>query len=104
MIVPAEIELLHSRGVSRIFSPEDGQRLGLPGMINVMIRECDVDLAATPPESAEAVFAGEHAALARALTLAETGRLPAELAERRCRPVRCPCWASPAPAAPASPR
>src|SRR5213596_630594 len=43
VIVPAEIELLHSRGVARIFSPEDGQRLGLPGMINIMIRECDVD-------------------------------------------------------------
>jgi methylmalonyl-CoA mutase len=83
VIVPAEIELLHSRGVSRIFSPEDGQRLGLPGMINIMIRECDVDLADTPPVSADAVFAGEHAALARALTLAEAGRLPAEIAERR---------------------
>jgi isobutyryl-CoA mutase len=83
VIVPAEIELLHSRGVARIFSPEDGQRLGLPGMINTMIRECDVDLADTPPVSADAVFAGEHAALARALTLAEAGRLPAEIAERR---------------------
>ncbi len=82
VIVPAEIELLHERGVSRIFSPEDGQRLGLPGMINTMIRECDVDLAATPPASAEAVFAGEHAALARALTLAEAGRLPAALTAR----------------------
>jgi isobutyryl-CoA mutase len=88
VIVPAEIELLHSRGVSRIFSPDDGQRLGLPGMINVMIRECDVDLADTPPVSIDAVFAGEHAALARALTLAEAGRLPAEIAERRAaRPV-----------------
>jgi isobutyryl-CoA mutase len=83
VIVPAEIELLHSRGVSRIFSPDDGQRLGLPGMINIMIRECDVDLADTPPVSTDAVFAGEHAALARALTLAEAGRLPAEIAERR---------------------
>ena len=90
VIVPAEIELLHSRGVSRIFSPEDGQRLGLPGMINIMIRECDVDLAATPPASVDAVFAGEHAALARALTLAEAGRLPAEIARARRRRTRCP--------------
>jgi len=82
VIVPAEIELLHSRGVARIFSPEDGQRLGLPGMINIMIRECDVDLAATPPASTDAVFAGEHAALARALTLAEAGRLPEEIKNR----------------------
>src|SRR5918998_2739015 len=47
-VVPREIALLHSRGGSRIFSPEDGQRLGLPGMINLMIRECDVDLAVAP--------------------------------------------------------
>ena len=51
-------------------------------MINIMIRECDVDLAATPPATADAVFAGEPAALARALTLAEAGKLPAELTER----------------------
>ncbi|NMI00340.1 fused isobutyryl-CoA mutase/GTPase IcmF [Pseudonocardia acidicola] len=82
VIVPAEIELLHSRGVARLFSPEDGQRLGLPGMINIMIRECDVDLAATPPDSYDGLFAGEHRTLARALTLAEAGRLPDEVRER----------------------
>ncbi|MEV1295460.1 fused isobutyryl-CoA mutase/GTPase IcmF [Pseudonocardia sp. NPDC049635] len=90
VIVPEEIELLHSRGVARIFSPEDGQRLGLPGMINIMIRECDTDLAALAPAAggyessafSDGVLSGETAALARALTLAETGRLPAELHQR----------------------
>src|SRR5882757_7090803 len=33
VIVPKEIELLHSRGVQRIFSPADGQHLGLAAMI-----------------------------------------------------------------------
>ncbi|MCO1659661.1 fused isobutyryl-CoA mutase/GTPase IcmF [Pseudonocardia humida] len=79
VIVPREIELLHSRGVARIFSPEDGQRLGLPGMINIMVRECDVDLADAPPASFDGLFAGEPAVLARTLTLAEAGRLPADL-------------------------
>src|SRR5437773_1023058 len=89
VIVPREIELLQSRGVSRIFSPEDGQRLGLPGMINSMVRECDVDLAATPPDSFDGLFTGEPATLARTLTLAEAGRLPAhvDLAPRRLVPV-----------------
>src|SRR4051794_15447474 len=64
VIVPAEIELLHSRGVSRIFSPEDGQKLGLPGMINLMIRECDVDLKATAPASFDGLYTGEQATLA----------------------------------------
>src|SRR3954462_11727619 len=76
VIVPAEIELLHSRGVARIFSPEDGQRLGLPGMINLMVRECDVDLTATAPASFDGLYTGEQATLARALTLAEAGKLP----------------------------
>ncbi len=85
MIVPQEIELLHSRGVARIFSPEDGQRLGLPGMINMMIRECDVDLAAQPPASFDGLYTGEPATLARALTLAEAGTLPVR--PRRSRPA-----------------
>ncbi|HRE03882.1 MAG TPA: hypothetical protein PLV68_21480, partial [Ilumatobacteraceae bacterium] len=32
VIVPAEIELLHQRGVARLFSPHDGQRMGLAQM------------------------------------------------------------------------
>jgi methylmalonyl-CoA mutase cobalamin-binding domain/chain len=89
VIVPREIALLHERGVARIFSPEDGQRLGLPGMINLMIRECDVDLAAQPPTTFDGLFAGETTTLARALTLAEDGRLPADLdlTPRRTVPV-----------------
>src|SRR3954464_16094001 len=76
VIVPKEIALLHERGVSRIFSPEDGQRLGLPGMINVMVRECDVDLAATAPASFDGLHTRDPLTLARTLTLAEAGRLP----------------------------
>ena len=34
VIIPAEIKELHDYGVARIFSPEDGQRLGLQGMIS----------------------------------------------------------------------
>ncbi len=44
VIVAEEIALLADRGV-KIFSPEDGQRLGLVGMIGSMVEECDVDLA-----------------------------------------------------------
>ena len=42
VIVEDEIAVLASRGVT-IFSPADGQLLGLPGMINTMIAACDVD-------------------------------------------------------------
>src|ERR1700722_8933599 len=74
VIVPEEIARLNAAGV-RIFSPEDGQRLGLTGMINELIRDCDTDLTAQPP-TAEAVLAGDRSALARAITCLQAGRLP----------------------------
>jgi methylmalonyl-CoA mutase len=40
VIVPAEIEALHAHGVARIFTPEDGQRLGLEGMVRQILVEC----------------------------------------------------------------
>src|SRR3977135_4115947 len=44
VIVASEIEELHAYGVTRIFSPEDGQRLGLQGMINEIVSACGVAL------------------------------------------------------------
>src|SRR5256712_11148935 len=41
VIVPAEISELHDYGVTRIFTPEDGQRLGLQGMISEIVAACD---------------------------------------------------------------
>ncbi len=76
VIVPEEIATLAERGV-RIFSPQDGQTLGLPGMINEIVAECDVDLAhAGGPGSpgVAAVLDGHEGALARAITQIETGR------------------------------
>jgi methylmalonyl-CoA mutase len=70
VIVPDEIRELHDYGVARIFSPEDGQRLGLAGMINSMIRECDTDLAAQPV-GLDSVLGGSVAALARTITCLE---------------------------------
>ncbi|MGR7026947.1 fused isobutyryl-CoA mutase/GTPase IcmF [Geodermatophilus sp. URMC 62] len=71
VIVPEEIAALRERGV-RIFSPEDGARLGLPGMINELIRACDVDLAAEGPD-VEALLTGDPRALARAISVLEAG-------------------------------
>ncbi len=91
VIVAEEIETLRAKGV-RIFSPEDGQRLGLAGMINEMIKACDVDLAATPPANADALISGETHTLARTITTIEAGKLPGRTGERdrvgRGRPSR----------------
>ncbi|WP_236788461.1 fused isobutyryl-CoA mutase/GTPase IcmF [Amycolatopsis sp. GM8] len=78
VIVREEIELLHSRGVARIFSPDDGLELGLPGMINLMIKECDVDLAERPVGSPEQLLSGDVRALARTITQLQAGTLPAD--------------------------
>ncbi|WP_330232766.1 methylmalonyl-CoA mutase family protein [Nocardia sp. NBC_00508] len=74
VIVSEEIARLAESGVT-IFSPEDGQRLGLPGMINQLIRDCDIDVAAQP-SALDAVLAGERAALARVITCLQGNTLP----------------------------
>ena len=73
VIVPAEIERLRSAGVT-IFSPEDGQRLGLAGMVNSVVREVDSDLWSQRAVTAEEVLSGDRLAVARAITGAEQGR------------------------------
>ncbi|WP_134668223.1 MULTISPECIES: fused isobutyryl-CoA mutase/GTPase IcmF [unclassified Amycolatopsis] len=78
VIVREEIDLLHSRGVARIFSPEDGYEMGLPGMINLMIKECDSDLSAQPPASVDKLLSGDVQALARVITQLQRENLPEE--------------------------
>jgi methylmalonyl-CoA mutase len=43
-ILPAEIAELHEYGITRIYSPDDGRKLGLEGMIEDVIRQCDIQL------------------------------------------------------------
>jgi methylmalonyl-CoA mutase len=43
-ILPAEIEELHSYGITRIYSPDDGRHMGLEGMIEDVILSCDFPL------------------------------------------------------------
>ncbi len=74
VIVHDEITRLRESGVT-IFSPEDGQRLGLPGMVNTVVADCDTDLWDLHPVSVDQVLAGERSAVARANTGAELGRL-----------------------------
>ncbi|NHC38705.1 methylmalonyl-CoA mutase family protein [Bacillus sp. MM2020_1] len=72
VIIPREIDELHEYGISWIFSPEDGRRMGLQGMINRMLEECDF---ATVPldvaEQMEKLPTGDVNAIAKLITLAE---------------------------------
>ena len=76
MIVASEIAELHAYGVERIYSPEDGQRMGLPGMINDMMMRCDFDLSADAPKTLAPIRGRDEPArraLARLITALENG-------------------------------
>ncbi|HMC38069.1 MAG TPA: cobalamin-dependent protein, partial [Acidimicrobiales bacterium] len=74
-ITAAEIEALHRYGVTRIFSPHDGQEMGLARMVNTLVAECDFELPGLTDAELEALLAGDTRALARAMTTAENDRL-----------------------------
>lgn len=40
-ILPSEIQELHDYGISRIYHPDDGRAMGLQGMINDVLKQCD---------------------------------------------------------------
>ncbi len=82
VIIPGEIEQLHDYGVERIYSPEDGQSLGLKGMIEDMIARLDCQRAARAGVCIEAVAAGDRLALSHAITALEVGAAPATVMAR----------------------
>ncbi len=82
VIIPSEIAELHDYGVTRIFSPEDGQRLGLARMINTIVEACDLDPVGEPLTDLDGLAAGDQRALARAITALELDRLDPEQTEQ----------------------
>ncbi len=83
VIVPPEIRELEAYGVERIYSPEDGARLGLQGMINDVVERADFDLAHRAPATLEAILekltSGDWRVLARVITALENGAYPDEV-------------------------
>src|SRR5450830_1406043 len=77
VIVPPEIRELHAYGVARIYSPEDGQKMGLAGMIGEMVMRCDKDLTGFAPKDMQAIVGhGEMnwRALAQLITALENDK------------------------------
>lgn len=78
-ILPDEIEELHQYGITKIYSPDDGRKLGLEGMIEEVISLSAEQVPTTL--SQEPVNPGRYAldewkdikAIAKAITLAENG-------------------------------
>jgi methylmalonyl-CoA mutase len=79
VIVPSEIKELHDYGVTRIYSPEDGQRMGLQGMISEIVALCDADLASRLPDGLDSLRQGDRGALARWISGLENGAVAADV-------------------------
>jgi len=76
VIVPAEINELQDYGVGRIYSPQDGQRMGLQAMIGEMVMRCDKELSQHAPKSLAQIQGGSEPAwraLAQLITAIENG-------------------------------
>ena len=75
VILPEEIEELMTYGICKIYTPDDGRSMGLQGMINHMLSQCDVAVPALKPEEIAILEEGlnnrEPSALARIISLAE---------------------------------
>ncbi len=74
VIVANEIRELQAYGVARLYSPEDGAKMGLQGMIDDLIRLSDYDLSVLAPAEGEALAAlrsGDRRQLARIITAVE---------------------------------
>jgi methylmalonyl-CoA mutase len=72
VILPKEIKELHEYGIAHIFSPEDGRVLGLQGMINLMLEQCDFPTINEEVANQVVNLQNEnHYAIAKMITLAE---------------------------------
>src|SRR5215212_4758772 len=68
-IAPQEIEMLERHGVEKIYTPEDGRRMGLIGMIEDVIKR--VRAVSKPAYEFGAINAREHAHIARTISMLE---------------------------------
>jgi len=104
VIVPEEAAALEAYGVARIFSPDDGRRLGLDGMIQAMIDACASGSGPRAPETGLRAQRSGHrktdtksksksidfGAVAQRITAAESGRAPTEPGARSPEPASSP--------------
>ncbi|MDP3375645.1 MAG: methylmalonyl-CoA mutase family protein, partial [Hydrogenophaga sp.] len=84
VIVPSEISELQAYGVARIYSPEDGQKMGLAGMIGEMVMRCDQDISTLAPTDSRAIEGQTEMhwrALAQLITALENDKADAALVQ-----------------------
>ncbi|HRG88245.1 MAG TPA: cobalamin-dependent protein, partial [Chitinophagales bacterium] len=73
-ILPSEIEELHQYGISRIYSPDDGRKMGLEGMIEDVVTQCDFATVTKANGQVDKLNHKEWKNIAQLITLAENGK------------------------------
>lgn len=76
VIVSEEIAELHAHGVARIYTPQDGQEIGLQGMIDDMMSRCDFDPGEHAGSDLSSLSDDSYRPLATILTALENGTYP----------------------------
>ncbi len=71
VILPSEIEELQKYGITRIYSPDDGRKMGLQGMINNMLEQTDFSITRILDIELKSISKKEIKSIASAITLAE---------------------------------
>jgi methylmalonyl-CoA mutase len=75
VILPHEIEELQVYGIARIYSPDDGRTMGLQGMINDMLQQCDFATVTQLNGELKHLPEKDPKAIASLITLAENDSL-----------------------------
>jgi methylmalonyl-CoA mutase len=70
-ILPSEIQELHAYGITRIYHPDDGRAMGLQGMINNLVQQCDFPAGETMPANAEKLLISDIPSIAQVISCAE---------------------------------
>ncbi|WP_231464866.1 methylmalonyl-CoA mutase family protein [Pedobacter sp. Leaf132] len=78
VILPSEIEELEAYGISKIYSPDDGRRMGLQGMINDMLQKTDFVTKTEIKDELADIQNKDIKAIAGAITVAENDPVAAQ--------------------------
>ena len=70
-ILPSEIKELEEYGITRLYHPDDGRAMGLQGMINDMLKQCDFDISDDVKAEAKDLSPTNWPAIARLISTAE---------------------------------
>ncbi len=74
VILPDEMEALHKYGITRIYSPDDGMKMGLQGMINDLLKKSDFPTGKGVKVKKEDILNKDYVAIARLISAAENNR------------------------------